>query len=60
MHPVLDEILRAKLPIRPDVFGRWQRAIRTEIAPKLDAADQIIDSNEAQAQAVNRRKTKDA
>lgn len=33
--PVLDEILRAKLPIRPDVFARWQREIRAEVLPQL-------------------------
>jgi hypothetical protein len=27
-HPVFDEILRARLPIREDVFKRWQQEIR--------------------------------
>lgn len=39
-HPVLDEILRARLPIRPDVLDRWQRVIRHEVIPALDAASQ--------------------
>lgn len=35
MHSVLDEIVRARLPIRPEVLARWQRAIRNDIAPAL-------------------------
>jgi hypothetical protein len=31
-HPVLEEIARAKYPIRHDVFYRWQQAIRTLLA----------------------------
>ncbi len=27
-HQVLEEIVRAKMPIRPEVFKRWQQAIR--------------------------------
>jgi hypothetical protein len=31
-HPVLEEIARAKYPIRHDVFYRWQQAIRQLLA----------------------------
>ena len=27
-HPVFDEIVRARLPIKPEVFRRWQQEIR--------------------------------
>jgi len=37
-HPVFDEILRAKLPIRPEVFARWQKAIQNEVLPALAAS----------------------
>ena len=33
--PVLQEILRASLPIRPEVLRRWQQAIRDEVAPLI-------------------------
>lgn len=36
MHPVLEEIARARLPVRPEVFARWQQTIRNEIGPELD------------------------
>lgn len=34
-HPVLEEIVRTKLPVRDDVVTRWQRAIRDEVLPAL-------------------------
>jgi len=37
VHPVLEEVLRARPPIRPDVLLRWQRAIRDEVIPALVA-----------------------
>jgi hypothetical protein len=36
MHPIIDEILRARLPIRPDVHRRWSDVLRNEIQPQLD------------------------
>lgn len=36
VHPVLEEILRARSPIRDDVLRRWQRAIRDEVIPALE------------------------
>jgi hypothetical protein len=30
-HPVLEEIVRARPPIRDDVFRRWQQAIQREL-----------------------------
>ncbi len=37
---VLDEILRARLPIRPGVLARWQHEIRTDVKPALEKADE--------------------
>jgi hypothetical protein len=33
---VLDEILRARGEIRPDVFRRWQQQIRADVLPHFD------------------------
>ena len=33
--PVLEEILRAQHPIRPDVLRRWQQTLRDEVVPVL-------------------------
>jgi hypothetical protein len=35
MDPILDEILRCRLPIRPDVLRRWQQHIREVLGPEL-------------------------
>jgi hypothetical protein len=48
-HPVFDEILRARLPIREDVFKRWQQEIRAivntpedvQLTPALEKAMKI-------------------
>lgn len=41
MRPILSEILRARLPLRPDVLQRWQRELRDVIGPDLDAYDAL-------------------
>ena len=41
MDPILDEILRARLPIRPDVMRRWQTHIREVLAPQLQELDEL-------------------
>ena len=38
MHPVFEEMKRARLPIQDRVWQRWLRALETEIQPILDAA----------------------
>lgn len=43
MHPTIEEICRARLPIRPEVFRRWQRELRERIQPLLDERDQVLD-----------------
>jgi len=43
MHPIFEEILRAKLPVRPDVLLRWQRAIRSEIGPQFAKLSEPIE-----------------
>ena len=41
-HPVLDEIVRAKEPIRSDVLRRWQQAIRDEVIPTIEAMERQL------------------
>lgn len=41
-HPVLDEIVRAKEPIRSEVLRRWQRAIRQELIPTIEAMERQL------------------
>lgn len=36
MHPLIQEICRASLPIQSHVLRRWQRVLRDEIQPQLD------------------------
>jgi hypothetical protein len=40
--PVLDEILRARLPIRPDVLRRWQHEIREIVQPLLQEREELL------------------
>lgn len=40
-HPVLDEIVRAKLPLRPEVLRRWQQVIQREVIPAMEAAESV-------------------
>lgn len=44
MLPVLDEILRASTPIRPDVLRRWQSAIRNELGPYVAALEAQVSA----------------
>lgn len=37
MHPVLETIISARLPIRPEVFRLWQQQLRDEIHPLVEA-----------------------
>lgn len=41
-HPVLDEIVRAKEPIRSEVLRRWQTAIRDELIPTIEAMERQL------------------
>jgi hypothetical protein len=36
LHPVITEICHTHLPIRPDVFQRWQRLLRQDVQAQLD------------------------
>ncbi len=38
-HPLLDEIQRARLPIRPDVLSRWKHVIQYEVIPQIEALE---------------------
>jgi hypothetical protein len=38
---VLEEILRLRLPLRPDVLKRWQLEIRQTLGPDLDELDAL-------------------
>ncbi len=55
MHPILNEIMRAKLPVRPDVLLRWQRAIRDEIGPDLDRLALLTDLPEPKPRSSSRK-----
>jgi hypothetical protein len=41
MDPVIDEMLRARHPIRPDVFKRWCAHLRDVVQPQLDELDSL-------------------
>jgi hypothetical protein len=44
MHPMLEEFCRAQpQAIRPEVFRRWQRTIRDDIAPKLEDREALLE-----------------
>jgi hypothetical protein len=51
VHPVLAEIVRAKAPIRPEVFRRWQQAIAREIIPALEQEQPVPVSKRRSAEA---------
>lgn len=59
MHPVIEEILRAKAPdqIRHNVLRRWQQQLRDEVQPLLDrlAAFDVAALAQKQAQASGQR-----
>jgi len=41
-HPVIDEICRTRnSTIRPEVFRRWQKALRDEVQPELDRLEKL-------------------
>jgi hypothetical protein len=43
---MLEEFCRAHpANVRPEVFRRWQRTIRDDIAPKLAVAEQLAEDN---------------
>lgn len=42
MHPLIDEICRAKEPpTRMDVLRRWQHELRHQVQPLLDELDAL-------------------
>lgn len=41
MDPIIDEILRVRLPIRPDVLRRWQTHLRDVVQPQLTELDEL-------------------
>lgn len=49
--PVLEEIARARTPIRDEVLKRWQQTLRTEIIPAYLAADEPAKPTKRQAVA---------
>lgn len=49
---VLDELLRARLPLRPDVFRRWQMAIRDEVIPAIERAEDLAAQKPVKTKAV--------
>lgn len=55
MHPVLDEICRAKdVPTRMDVFRRWQHELRTQVQPELDELARRREDDTAKRSAARR------
>lgn len=51
MHPIIEEIGRARGPIRNDVFRRWQRVLRDEVQPLLDERDRLLADQTPKAEA---------
>lgn len=42
MHPVLDNIISARLPIRDEIFRLWQQQLRDQIAPLVAAGEEAL------------------
>jgi hypothetical protein len=41
VHPVIEEINRARGEVRPDVLRRWQQRLRDDVQPQLDELDAL-------------------
>lgn len=41
MDPIIEEILRVRLPLRPDVLRRWQTYLRDHVQPQLDELNEL-------------------
>jgi hypothetical protein len=41
VHPVIEDICRARLPLRDDVLRRWQQKLVAEVQPLLDELDAL-------------------
>jgi hypothetical protein len=41
VHPVIEDICRARLPLRDDVLRRWQQKLVAEVQPRLDELDAL-------------------
>ena len=57
MHPVLEQIISARPPVRPEIFRLWQQQLRDIIHPLVEAGE-IAQAMADDAAGVPARRTK--